>query len=99
MRKIRATAGNVLIKPDKESERVGLIWKPQTAMNRDVPEIGTVVAIGGMRLTKKGVLVAPEFKVGDKVLLKKFTCLFVNVDGQELLQTKQHEILAVLTNE
>src|ERR1039457_6050568 len=94
--KLRMTAGLVLIRPEKDPERIGSIHVPNQARDRDMPQIGTVLAIGGRLLLKSGLLVEPEFKVGDKVLFRKFTGTLIEIEGERLVYTKIHEVLCVL---
>lgn len=94
---IRPTRGNVLIAPDPDPAMAGRIFIPEQIRNRDMPSIGTVLAIGGRLKTKKGVLVEPEFKPGDKVLFRKFSGLFVDFRGKRFVQVKIHDIEAVIT--
>lgn len=94
--KIRMTRGLVLIRPEKDPEQIGKILVPNQARDRDMPRIGIVLAIGGRLITKKGIVVEPEFKVNDRVFFKKFTGTFIEVEGQRLIYTKQHEVMAVM---
>lgn len=95
-RRLRPTAGNVFIRPDKDPSKEGLIWKPEAYANREMPQTGVVVAIGGKLKTKKGVLVDPEFKVGQRVVFRKFSGLFTDFEGEQLVQLKQHHVEAIL---
>lgn len=94
--RLRPTAGNVFIRPDDDPEKVGLIYKPEEFRNREMPQTGKVVAIGGKLKTKKGILVDPEFKVGDRVLFRKFSALFAELGKTKLVYCKHHDILAIL---
>lgn len=89
--------GNVLVIGDADSERPnGLIITPQTSRDRDIPSTGVVAAVGGARITKKGVRVEPEFKVGDKIVFRKFCGLLVDIRGKRFIQIKQHDVEAIL---
>jgi co-chaperonin GroES (HSP10) len=94
--RLRPTAGNVFILPDPEPEKSGLILKPETYRDRDMPSTGTVFAMGGKLRTKKGVLVEPEFKIGQRVVFKKFSGLFCEIGDKRLVQIKQHDVEGIL---
>jgi chaperonin GroES len=94
--KLRMKAGLVLIRPEKDPEQIGAIHIPNQARDRDMPQFGTVLAIGGRLLLKSGKTVEPEFKVNDRVLFRKFTGTFIEIEGERLIYTKQHEVLCVL---
>ena len=98
-RRFRPTAGNVFIETIDDAEKVGRIVIPEQARNKDMPSRGIVFAIGGRLKTKKGVLVEPEFKVGQKVLFRKFSGLLVDFGGKRFVQVKHHHIEAILTDE
>ena len=69
---------------------------PETAKNRDMPTTGEVFAIGGRRITKKGLIVEHDFRVGDRVLFKKFTGLWIDFRGHRFIQISQGDIEAIL---
>lgn len=93
---LRPMPGNVFILPDKQAEHVGLIYIPENRRDMDMPQTGKVVAMGGILKTKKGVLVPPEFKVGDRVIFKKHSGLFVDWKGKRFVQIRHHDIEAIL---
>lgn len=95
--RFRATAGNVFVETIDYPEKVGQIFIPAHARNKDMPSIGIVFAIGGRLKTKKGVLLEPEFKTGDKVLFRKFSGTFCDVGDKHLVQIKIHDVMAVMT--
>ena len=97
--RFRPTAGNVFVETIDDPEKVGRIIIPEQARNKDMPSIGIVFAMGGRLMTKKGVLVEPEFKVGDKVLFRKYSGTFCDIGDKHLVQIKIHDVQALLTDE
>jgi co-chaperonin GroES (HSP10) len=97
--RFRATSGNVFVETIDDPEKVGRIIIPEQARNKDMPSIGIVFAMGGRLMTKKGVLVEPEFKVGDKVLFRKYSGTFCDIGDKHLVQIKIHDVQALLTDE
>ena len=95
-RRFRPTAGNVFIETIDDAEKVGRVIIPEQARNKDMPSRGIVFAMGGRLKTKKGVVVEPEFKVGQKVLFRKFSGLLVDFEGKRFVQVKQHDVQAVI---
>ncbi len=94
--KIRAAKGKVLIVPEEYKPVETNLVLPQTACGRDMPQIGRVLAIGGRRITKKGVVLENEFKVGDRVFFRKFSGLWIDFRGHKLIQIAHSDILAIL---
>lgn len=94
--RLKPTAGNVFILPDVEPETIGRIIKPETHRNRDISCTGLVYAMGGKRILKNGTTLEPYFKIGDHVLIKKFSALIMEIGGIKLLQIKHHDVLAGL---
>jgi co-chaperonin GroES (HSP10) len=95
-RRFRPTAGNVFIETIDDAEKVGRIVIPEQARNKDMPSRGIVFAIGGRLKTRKGVLVEPEFKTGDKVLFRKFSGTFCDIGDKKLVQIKIHDVQAII---
>lgn len=94
---LKPTRGRVFILPEQSRPAETFLFVPETSLNRDMPNIGTVFAIGGRRITKKGVTVEREFKVGDRVLFRKFSGLWVDVRGHKLIQIGPEDVEAILT--
>ena len=70
---------------------------PDTAAEK--PEQGEVIAVGPGRLNEQGKRIAPEVKVGDRVLFGKYAGQTVKVEGEELLVMREDDIMAVITPE
>ena len=60
------------------------------------PRKGRVVAVGSGKMTEKGHRVAPEVKVGDKILFGKYSGTDIKIDGEEHLILREEDILAVI---
>jgi chaperonin GroES len=82
---IRATA-------DTESMQRGL-YIPDTA--KEKPQQGEIIAVGPGRF-EKDKRVPMDVKVGDKVLYGKYSGTEVTIDGEQLLITRESDVLAVL---
>ncbi len=84
---------NVIIRRvvEKESVKGGIII-PDSA--KEKPLEGEVIAVGSGRREKGGQVIPLELKVGDRVLLKKWSGTEYEFDGEELLIVKEEEILA-----
>lgn len=94
--RLKPTKGHVLIIPEYAGIKSDTIVIPEQAQGKEMPEIGKIVAMAGKQITKKGVLVEPEFKIGDRVLVKKFTGLFVEFDGTKYFRVPFADVMAVL---
>jgi chaperonin GroES len=94
--KFRPLGDRVVVKRVQEDVKTaGGIIIPDTAQEK--PQEGEVVAVGpGARNEKTGERIAPEVKVGDRILFGKWSGTEVKVDGQELLIMKESDIMGVL---
>jgi chaperonin GroES len=93
--KLKPLADRVVIKPSPAEEKTkGGIILPDTA--KEKPVIGEIVAVGPGKVTDEGKKVAPEVKVGDKVLYGKYSGTEVTVEGEEYLIMREADIFAVV---
>ena len=90
--KLRPMADNVLLKATEAEETTssGIIL---ATTSKEKPAIYEVVAAG--EGTKD---VAMTVKVGDKVVVGKYTGSEIKLDGEEYKFVKQEDILAVVTD-
>ncbi len=90
--KIRPLLDRVLVKRLATEERTaGGIIIPDTAKEKG--QTGEVVAIGNGRVLNDGTLVSMSVKVGDKVLLPKYSGTEA---GNDLIVIKEDEILGII---
>ena len=93
--KLKPLADRVVIKPSPAEEKTkGGIILPDTA--KEKPVVGEVVAVGPGKVTEDGTKVAPEEKVGDKVLYGKYSGTEVTVEGEEYLIMREADIFAIV---
>ena len=67
---------------------------PDTA--KEKPMTAEVIAIGSGRTLKDGKKVALEVKVGDRVLIGKYSGSEVKLDGTEYLILKEDDVLGIV---
>ena len=88
-------ADRVVIKPSPADEKTkGGIILPDTA--KEKPVMGEVVAVGPGKVADDGTKIAPEVKVGDKVLYGKYSGTEVTIDGDEYLIMREADVFAVV---
>ena len=94
--KIKPIKDNIVVKRIEESDekKVGSIIIPDTA--KEKPMTAEVIAIGSGRTLKDGKKVALEVKVGDKVLIGKYSGSEVKLGGTEYLILKEDEVLGIV---
>lgn len=93
--KMKPLADRVVIKPSPADEKTkGGIILPDTA--KEKPVIGEVVAVGPGKITDEGKTIAPEVKVGDKVLYGKYSGTEVTIDGDEYLIMREADVFAIV---
>jgi chaperonin GroES len=96
MPNIKPLKDRVLVRRIEEQEqKVGGIIIPDTA--KEKPTQAEVVAVGTGRVLDSGQRVPLTVKVGDKVLIGKWSGTDVKVDGEELLILKEDEVLGVIS--
>ena len=93
--KFRPLGDRVVVKRvQEETKSAGGIIIPDTVQEK--PQEGEVVAVGPGARDEKGDRIAPEVKVGDRILFGKWSGTEVKVDGAELLIMKESDIMGVL---
>jgi chaperonin GroES len=91
---LRPLADRVVVKPIQAEEKTkGGIVLPDTA--KDKPQEGEVIAVGPGRVLDNGTKLAPEVKVGDRVIYSKYSGSEVKIEGEEYLIVRESDILAV----
>ncbi len=92
--KIKPLGDRVLVKVlEAEEKTKGGILLPDTA--KEKPQQAEVVAVGKGK-TEDGKTVAPEVKVGDKVLFGKYSGTELTIEGDEYLMLREEDIVAIL---
>jgi chaperonin GroES len=95
--KVKPLKDRIVIKRlEGEDKTKGGIIIPDAA--KEKPQEGRVVAVGSGRVTEKGEVVAPEVKVGDKILFGKYSGTEIKIDDEEHLILREEEILAIIEN-
>ena len=93
--KVRPLADRILVKREDPSETVkGGIIIPDTA--KEKPQEGKVVAVGPGKTGDDGKQVKLEVKVGDRILMGKYSGTEVKIDGVEHLIMREDDVLAVI---
>jgi chaperonin GroES len=96
---IHPLGDRVLLKPlseeDLNKKSTSGIILPET-LNKERPEQGTVLAVGGGKTTDSGELIPLSVKKGDRVIFSKFGPDEVTVEGEEYLIVSESNILAVI---
>ena len=92
---MKPLADRVVIKPSPAEEKTkGGIILPDTA--KEKPVMGEVVAVGPGKVADDGKKIAPEVKVGDKVLYGKYSGTEVMIEGDEYLIMREADIFAIV---
>ena len=94
--KIKPLADRVVIKALEDTEQMrGGLYIPDTA--KEKPQQGEVIAVGPGKTSDDGTRVAPEVKVGDKVLYGKYSGTEVTVADEQYLILRESDVLAVVS--
>ncbi len=81
----------VKMKPQEETTKSGIILSEGS---KEKPQIAEVLAVGpGGEIDGKEVKM--YIKVGDKVVINKYSGTEIKYDGEELIIVKQSDILAI----
>ena len=93
--KIQPLADRVVVQALEETEQMrGGLYIPDTA--KEKPMQGTIIAVGPGKLSEENERIAPDVKVGQKVLYGKYSGTEVSVDGEEYLILREADILAII---
>jgi chaperonin GroES len=93
--KVKPLYDRILVRRlDPKEEIKGGIIIPDTA--REKPMEGKVVAVGAGKLDKAGKRIPLEVKVGDKVLIGKYSGQEVKIDDVEHVIIREDEVLGIL---
>jgi len=93
--KVRPLADRILVKREEPSETVkGGIIIPDNA--KEKPQEGKVVAVGPGKAGDDGKPVKLEVKVGDRILMGKYSGTEVKIDGIEHIIMREDDVLAVI---
>ena len=93
--KIKPIKDNIVVKRlDEAEKKVGSIIIPDAA--KEKPMTAEVIAVGSGRTLKDGKKVPLEVKVGDKVLVGKYSGSEIKLDGNEYLILKEDEVLGIV---
>ncbi|MCE5182388.1 MAG: co-chaperone GroES [Betaproteobacteria bacterium] len=93
--KIRPLHDRVIVKRlEAEEKTASGIVIPGSAAEK--PDQGEIVAVGKGKVGDDGKVRALEVKVGDKVLFGKYSGQAFKMDGVELLQMREEDIIGVV---
>jgi chaperonin GroES len=91
---LKPLGDRVVVKVIEEEEKTpGGIVLPDTA--KEKPTVGEIIAVGTGRVLDNGQKLAPEVKVGDKVVFSRYGGTEVKIDNQEYLIMRESDILAI----
>jgi chaperonin GroES len=92
---MRPLGDRILVKRLEARDVVkGGIIIPDSA--KEKPQEGVVVALGEGRRIKSGKVLPFDVKVGDRVLIEKYTGSEIKIEGEEYTIIKEDGVLAVL---
>ena len=93
--KIRPLHDRILAKRLAEDAKTsGGLFIPDTA--KEKPLEARVIAVGSSKLLENGKLQALSVKVGDQVLIGKYSGSEVKLDGEEHIILREDDVLAIL---
>ena len=94
-KKLEPLGSRILIKPVKVQEKTKSgLFLPDLV--KEVPQEGTVVAVGPGRRNEKGARVPIEIKTGDRVIYAKFSGTQYQDEAQDYYLIDDSQILAKL---
>ena len=95
--KIKPLFDRIIVRREEPKDVVrGGIVIPDTA--KEKPLEGTIVAVGQGKRGDSGEFITPVVKVGDMILIGKYSGTEVKVNGEDLVIIREDDILAVIEN-
>ena len=93
--KFRPLHDRVLVKRVEADEKTkGGIIIPDTAQEK--PQEAEVIAVGPGARDKSGKLIPIDLKVGDRILLGKWSGTEIKIDGEDRLILKESDVMGVV---
>ncbi len=94
--KITPLKDNIVVKriEEQDEKKIGSIIIPDTA--KEKPMTAEVIAIGSGRVLKDGNKLPLEVKVGDKVLVGKYSGSEVKLDDNDYVILREDEVLGII---
>ena len=93
--KFRPLHDRVLVKRVEAEEKTkGGIIIPDTAQEK--PQEAEVMTVGPGARDKSGKLIPIDLKVGDRILLGKWSGTEIKIDGEDLLILKETDVMGVV---
>jgi chaperonin GroES len=85
----------IVVKRTEEKQQMqGGLHIPDSAQEK--PQEAEVIAVGKGKRLEDGKIVPLDVKVGDRVLLGKYSGSEIKLDGQDYLIVREDEVLGVL---
>jgi chaperonin GroES len=92
---IRPLYDRIVVKRIEEKQQMqGGLHIPDSA--KEKPQEAEVMAVGKGKRQEDGTIVALDVKVGDRVLMGKYSGNEIKLEGQELLIIREDEVLGIL---
>jgi chaperonin GroES len=79
---------------EDEEKKVGSIIIPDSA--KEKPMTAEVIAVGSGKVLKDGKKLPLEVKVGDKVLIGKYSGSEIKLDNKDYLILREDEVLGII---
>ncbi len=93
--KVQPLADRILLKRiEVKQDKKGGIIIPDTA--KEKPMEGKVIAVGTGRVEKDGKRIPLEVKVGDRVLVGKYSGTEIKIDNVEHVILREDEVLGII---
>ena len=94
--KVQPLHDRILVKRiDSKEEKKGGIIIPDTA--KEKPMEGKVIAVGAGRLDEHGKRVQMDVKVGDRILVGKYSGTEIKIEDIEHIILREDEVLGIIT--
>ncbi len=63
---------------------------------KEKPQVAEVIAVGEGEKTQEGKIIPMTVKIGNKVIISKYSGTEVKLDGEEYVIVKENDILAIV---
>ena len=95
---LKPLGDRVVVEHVEQAEKTaGGVFLPDTA--KEKPQEGRVLAVGTGRTLDNGTKLAMDVKVGDKIIFSKYSGSEVKVEGKDVLNISEKDVLAVMAEE
>lgn len=93
---LRPILDRVIVEIQEEPEKIGLLYVPDNAKNKPKAQEAIVLEVGPGKRDKKGDIIKPDVKKGDRIIFEKYSGSKIPMLGDNTVIINNSDIIAVI---